>query len=168
MTMEVILNRRSIRKYKDRDIAPETVEKLLRAAMSAPSAGNEQPWHFIVVDEREKLDQIPEIHPYSDMVTQAPVAVLVCGDKGEQKHEGFWVQDCSAATENILIAAEAENLGAVWLGIYPDKERVQSFKEFFNLPEPIVPFSLIPVGYPAEEKPPSDRYKKSRVHKNLW
>ncbi|MGQ9515504.1 MAG: nitroreductase family protein [Thermoproteota archaeon] len=117
--LEAILSRRSIRKYDARSIPDSVVEKLLASAMSAPSAGNEQPWHFVVITDRQILKEIPKYHPYSQMLTSTPMAILVCGDPKLERYKGFWVQDCSAATENILIAANAEGLGAVWLGVYP-------------------------------------------------
>ncbi|MFW6008056.1 MAG: nitroreductase family protein [archaeon] len=166
--MEAVFNRRSIRKYQDREVAEEDIKDLLQAGMSAPSAGNEQPWHFIVITDREILDKIPEIHEYADMTQEAPVAILVCGDLDEQKHGGFWDQDCAAATQNILITIQDKGLGGVWCGIHPNKKRINDFKEFFDLPENIIPFSLIPLGYPAERKSPADRFDESRIHKNRW
>ena len=166
--MDAVLNRRSIRKYQDREVAEDDIEDLLKAGMSAPSAGNEQPWHFIVIDDRETLNKIPEIHDYADMVKEAPVAILVCGDLNEQKHGGFWDQDCAAATENILITIQDKGLGGVWCGIHPNKKRIKEFNQLFDLPEDVIPFSLISVGYPAESKPPAERFDKSRIHKNQW
>ncbi len=141
---------------------------LLEAAMSAPSAGNEQPWHFVVVSDRGTLDAIPRIHPYAGMVAEAPVAVVVCCDVRLEKHNGFWVQDCSAAVQNILIAAWALGLGAVWCGIYPREERVAGFRELLGLPPEVIPLALIPVGWPAEEKPPAERFDERRVHYDRW
>ena len=166
--IEAIMTRRSIRKYTDRGIPGEIVEKLLRAGMAAPSAGNQQPWHFVIIDDRKVLDQIPTFHRYSKMLLEAPLAILVCGDLSRELHEGYWIQDCSAATENILLAAHALGLGAVWLGIHPREERKKGIIELMNLPDSIQPLSLISIGYPAERKPPSDRYLQDRVHKNQW
>ena len=136
--------------------------------MSAPSAGNEQPWHFVVIKERESLDEIPTFHPYSQMLRHAPMAILVCGDETLEKYQGYWVQDCSAATQNILLAAQAKGLGAVWLGVYPIKDRVIGLRKLLGIPEHVTPFSLISIGYPAEQKPRSERYDISRVHHNRW
>lgn len=166
--MDPILNRRSIRKYTDQPVADEDVTYLLRAAMSAPSAHNEQPWHFIVIRDRRLLSEIPKVHPYAQMAAGAQLAILVCSDLALDTRSGFWVQDCAAATENILIAAQSKGLGAVWVGVYPREERVQSFRLLFGIPENVVPFSLIPIGYPAEHKPPSDRFTPSRVHYDRW
>ena len=166
--MKAILTRRSIRKYKPQAVPDEIITELLTAAMSAPSAGNEQPWEFVVINDRKLLDRIPEFHPYATMLKEAPVAILVCGDLKREKHKGYWVQDCSAATENILIAVNEKKLGAVWLGIYPREERVAGLRKLLGIPENIVPFSLIAIGYPAEVKEPADRFDPVRVHQNRW
>jgi nitroreductase len=167
-TMDVILSRRSIRNYTDATVSEEIVDGLLKAGMSAPSAHNQQPWHFVVVDEHGLLDRIPEFHPYSDMLRQAPLAIIVCGDQASDRGEGFWIQDCAAATQNILLAAHAGGLGAVWLGVYPVERLVRGIRELLKLPEDIVPLSIISIGYPAEEKPPANRYRQSRIHHNQW
>ena len=166
--IDAILSRRSIRKYTAERVPETVVNELLEAAMSAPSAGNQQPWHFIVIDDRTILDEIPKYHPYSSMLAEAPVAILVCGDLQLETLDGFWVQDCSAATENILIAAQAKGIGAVWLGIYPVEERVRGFQKLLGLPEHVIPLSLVSLGYPAEEKPGANRYNASRIHRNRW
>lgn len=166
--MEAILSRRSIRKYTDQSVSDEIVTELLEAAMSAPSAGNEQPWHFVVIKDREKLNAIPNFHPHSRMLEHAPVAILVCGDEQLQKYEGYWVQDCSAATQNLLVAVQAKGLGAVWLGIYPIAERVAGLQKLLGIPESVTPFALISIGYPVEEKPPAERYNAARIHHNQW
>ena len=110
---ETILTRRSIRRYTNQDVSEEMVEKLLRAGMAAPSAGNQQPWHFLVIRDRDTLVKITEVHPHSKMLLTAPLAILVAGDEKLQIHPGYWLEDCSAATENILLAAHALGLGAV-------------------------------------------------------
>jgi nitroreductase len=166
--MEAILSRRSIRRYTGQPIQSDLITDFLKAAMSAPSAGNQQPWRFIVIDDRKILDAIPRYHPHSQMLKQAPVAILVCGDIRLETNKGYWVQDCSAATENILIAVQARGCGAVWLGVYPREERVQGLRQLLGLPEHVIPFSLIPIGHPAEDRPPSNRYDISRVHQNGW
>jgi len=166
--MKAILSRRSIRRYTSKEIPEELIKDLLKAAMSAPSAGNQQPWQFVVINDRTILDEIPKFHPYAQMLTQAPVAILVCGDLKRETHRGYWIQDCSAATQNILLAAHAKGLGAVWLGIYPREERVKGMRKLLNIPEQVIPFSLISIGYPAEQKPPSNRYDESRIHYNTW
>lgn len=164
--LEAILSRRSIRKYTDRPVPEETVKELLKAAMSAPSANNVQPWEFVVITERKLLDAIPEVHPYSKMLKEAPLAIVVCGDS--QKQERYWPQDCAAATQNILVAARALGLGAVWLGVYPRDDRVAGLAKLLGIPGPFVPLCVISIGYPAEEKPPSNRYDEAKIHRNGW
>ena len=166
--MKTILSRRSIRKYTDQPVSEQVVKELLEAAMSAPSAGNQQSWHFIVINDRQVLDEIPKVHPHSLMLKEAQVAILVCGDLQLEKHKGFWVQDCSAATENILIAVQAKGLGAVWLGVYPREERVTGLRKLLSIPDHVIPLSLIPIGYPAEEKQPASRFDTERIHYNKW
>ena len=167
--MNAILERRSIRKYTDKIISKETIKKILKAAMSAPSAGNEQPWQFIVLNDKNILDGITKVHPYSQMLKQASHAIVICGDmKFKKFDEDFWIQDCSAAAENILVMSQALGLGAVWLGVYPAKERVEGIVKLLNLPEQIVPFCVISLGYPGEEKPVTDRYNEERVHWSKW
>lgn len=166
--IDAILTRRSIRKYRIEPLPDLVIYELLRTAMAAPSAGNEQPWHFVVIGDRDLLDSITQIHPHSQMLREAPVAVLVCGDPGLEKHKGFWVQDCSAATENILIAARAKELGAVWLGVYPRDDRVKGLRRLLDIPGGIMPFALIALGYPAEEMHRVDRYSVDRIHLDRW
>ena len=163
-----VLSRRSIRKYTDEPVNDDVVERLLRAAMAAPSAGNQQPWEFIVIRDRDVLAAIPGVHPYSSMVPKAQLAILICGDRGKERWPQYWEQDCSAATENLLIAAAQLGLGAVWLGVHPLEERVDGMRALLGTPRAITPFSLVPVGWPAEEKAPSDRYEPDRVHHDRW
>lgn len=166
--MNAIFNRRSIRKYTDKKISDELIEQILRAAMAAPSAGNEQPWHFIIIDDRDVLNEIPKFHPYAQMLREASCAIVVCGDLDLERYKGYWVQDCSAAMENMLIMAQDLGLGAVWLGVYPMEDRVKALKELLDLPESVMPLSIMSIGYPAETKEPVDRFDPSRIHKNRW
>jgi nitroreductase len=167
-TMEAILSRRSIRKYTTKPVPDNLIQKLLEAAMSAPSAGNEQPWHFIVIKDRKILDEIPKIHPYAEMAKEASVAIVVCGDLTLETHKGYWIIDCSAAAENILIAAHANGLGAVWAGLYPREDRVKGIRKLLGIPEHVIPMALIPIGYPAEKKQKENRFNNSRVHYDHW
>jgi len=166
--IEAILTRRSIRKYSREKITDNKIEIILKAAMYAPSAMNQQPWHFIVIDDREKLNRIMEVHPYSKMLKEAGLAILVCGDERLQLSKGYWVVDCGAATQNLLLAAHGIGLGAVWLGVHPREERKSGIRKIFHLPDHVQPFSLISIGYPAEEKLFPQRFKPERIHKNSW
>ena len=163
-----ILTRRSIRSFRDEPVSDEIIETLLRAAMAAPSAGNQQPWQFIVIQDRDTLDAIPTVHPHAKMVLEAPLAIVVCGDTTLAKHKGFWVQDCAAAVQNVLLASHASGLGAVWCGVHPNAEREDGLCEFLSLPEQIIPLALLVIGHPNEEKPPSERYDAARVHRDRW
>jgi nitroreductase len=166
--MEAIHTRRSIRKYQNKPVPEEIIREILAAAMCAPSAGNQQPWHFVVITDREILRRVPDIHPYAAMTRQAPGAILVCGDLSLERYPGNWVLDCSAAVQNLLLAAHAKGLGAVWTGIYPQKDRMEGFRRLLHLPENIVPHTLVPFGYPSQQLPREDRYKEERVHYNGW
>ncbi len=166
--MDAILGRRSIRRYTAKPVPDTLVTELLRAAMAAPSAGNEQPWHFVVVRDRAVLDAIPKFHPYSAMLKYASVAIVVCGDLSKEKFKGFWVQDCSAATENLLLAATAKGLGAVWTALHPFEDRVAGMRRLLSLPENIIPLSLVPLGFPEEQPGRADRFDAGRVHKETW
>ncbi len=165
--LEAIMSRRSIRKYSGKKIPEETITTLLKAAMNAPSAHNRQPWHFIVVDDRETLNKVPEYHQYSKMLEGASHAIIVLGDNNLQDTD-FWIHDCSAATENILIAANALGLGAVWLGVHPNKALIEGTKMLFKVPDHVTPLGIISLGYPAETKPPRENYNSERIHKNHW
>jgi nitroreductase len=166
--IDTIKTRRSIRAYQKKAVLEPDIKEMLAAAMQAPSAGNEQPWQFVVVNSREILEKISTIDIYAPMAKEAAVAILVCGDVSAEKYKGFWVQDCSAATENLLLTAHAKGLGAVWCGIYPNEERMNGFSKLFLLPTHIIPFALVPLGYPAEEKKPENRFKVDKVHHNKW
>lgn len=166
--LEAILSRRSIRRYTDQKISDELIKKMLQAAMSAPSAHNYQPWHFILINDRKLLDQIPQFHHYAKMLKQAPLAIAVCGDLTLEKNTDYIIEDCSAASQNILLAAHALGLGAVWLGIHPRKERVDGLKKLLKTEEHILPVSLISIGYPAEQKSAEVRYNPDIVWLNVW
>ncbi len=166
--LEVIRTRRSIRKYLDRPVPGELIQKLLAAAMQAPSARNQQPWQFVVIDDRAILARIPPIMPNAAMAGSAPLAILVCGDLGLEKSEGYWLVDCAAATENMLLAAHALGLGAVWCGVYPREKRMDGLRQLIGLPENVIAHSLVVLGYAAEQVPAEDRYRPERVYRNRW
>ncbi|MGD0709648.1 MAG: nitroreductase family protein [Bacteroidales bacterium] len=167
-TFDAIYSRRSIRKYESKAVEPEKIQKLLTAAMYAPSARNTQSWQYIVITERSVLKTIMDVHPYAQMLAEAPLAIIVCGDKTMEPNEGYLNTNCSAATQNILLAAQASGLGSVWLGVYPRQERMKGIAGLFMLPEHIIPISLIALGYPAEKKMDPGRYMPERVHYNKW
>ena len=166
--LEAIFTRRSIRRFTDQPVANEHIETLLRAAMAAPSAGNQQAWEFVVIDDPALLEAVPRVHPYAQMCAEAPLTLAVCADPSREKYNGFWVQDCSASTQNVLIAAHALGLGAVWLGIAPEGDRAHSIAELLRLPDGVEPLALIAVGHPAETKEPEDRYDPLKTHHNQW
>lgn len=166
-----ILKRTSVRSYEDRAVESEKVEKLLRAGMAAPTAVNKQPWHFIVVTDKNQLQKLSEANPNAGMAAKAPLAIVVCGDM-DKALEGdareFWVQDCSAATENILLAATGMGLGAVWTGTYPSKERCAAVADVLRLPDTLIPLNIIVIGYPDTEPTPKDKWKKENVSYNVY
>jgi nitroreductase len=168
-TLEAILTRRSIREYTPQAVPDELIQELLEAAMQAPSASNQQPWHFILVPERKQLNALADVLPFGKMLKDAPLGIAVCADLELEKYPGFWVQDCSAATQNMLLAAHARGLGAVWLGVYPVEERVAGLKKILGLPEQVVPLCIVSLGYPAaRQEPPAGRYDETRLHQNHW
>lgn len=161
-----IFKRRSIRAFKPIQVSEEDVRALLEAGMAAPSANNLKPWHFIVITDRQKLNRLAEIHPFADMLRQATLCIAVCADP--EISPRYWVQDCSAATENILIAAANLGLGAVWLGCHPREERKRPIKKFLEIPERMELLSLIAIGHPAEKKEPRTQFNPRRVHYEKW
>jgi nitroreductase len=167
-TLEAIHNRRSIREYQDKTIPGELITKLLAAAMAAPSARNQQPWEFIVITDKGILSEISTINPYAQMAKKAPLAILVCGNLRIETSPGYWVVDCAAAVQNMLLCAHALGLGAVWTGTYPNEERMDGYTTLLNLPEHVLPHTLVVLGYPAEQPPHQDRFNPERIHYDGW
>ena len=169
--IETLMTRTSIRSFTDRPVSADTIEMLLRAGMAAPTAVNKQPWHFVVINDRAKLDELGGNGRQSQMWQESTLAIAVCGNM-EKALEGpaqaFWIQDCSAATENILLAAHALGLGAVWTGCYPMEERVANVSQVLNLPEHIVPLCVIVMGYPNEQPEPKDKWKVENISYNTF
>ena len=163
-----VFSRRSIRRYTDEPVTDEHVELLLRAATAAPSAGNQQPWQFVVLRDPEAFRAIAAWHPHAAMLPSASVAIVVCGTPAGCKWPQMWEQDCSAATENVLVEAAALGLGAVWLGVHPLEDRVSALRELVGAPPEVVPFAVVSVGHPAEQKAPSGRFDPARVHRDHW
>jgi nitroreductase len=161
-----ILARRSIRKYTSGPVSGEHLRAILEAGMAAPSGKNLRPWHFVAVTDRGALDRLAATGTFWRMLGDAPLAVVVCGDPGIS--DRYFEQDCSAATENMLLAVSMLGLGGVWLGCHPNPERMDPVREVLGIPREIVPVALIAVGHPAEEKEPRTQYEEGRVHRERW
>ena len=164
--METILSRTSIRVYTDQPVEDAKIQKMLRAAMAAPTAVNKQPWHFIVVTNKDVLKSLSETNPHGGMIAQAPLAIVVCGDMNktlEGSGREFWIQDCSAATENLLLAAHSMGLGAVWTAVYPDADRVAGVTKVLELPSTLIPLNTIVIGYPGETPQPKDKWNEANI-----
>lgn len=168
--LDNIMTRCSIRQFTDREIGKDTLDNIVRAGMAAPSAMDKRPWSFIVVTDRAALDSLNAHHPYANLKT-ATAAIIVCGvmDRTiEGEGQEYWVQDCSAATENILLAAHAYGLGAVWCGVYPVKERIADVSAVLGIPEGIVPLNVITMGYPDQEPQVKDKWDAANIHYQKW
>ena len=166
--LDNIFSRKSVRAYTDQPVSPEQVETLLRAAMAAPSGRNLQPWRFVVVTRQELKDQLAV--GFNKMIARAPVAIVVCGQttdaQGNPNHN--WTADCAAATENLLLAAEALGLGAVWTACYPYEERMSPAREALGLPDDVTPYCIVPVGYPEAPSQPKDKWQPDNIHYEKW
>lgn len=168
--IENIMTRTSIRQFTDQPVAKDTLDMIVKAGMAAPSAMNVQPWAFVVVTDKDILDSLNAVKVYFNLKT-ATAAIVVCGDLSkaiEGPGQEYWVQDCSAATENILLAAHACGLGAVWCGVYPIQETVEGVRKVLGLPDNIVPLNVVTMGYPAENPEPKDKFKSENIHYQRW
>ena len=169
---EALHTRRSIRAFTPEPVAEADLTAVLQAAMTAPSAVNAQPWHFVVIDDRAILDAIPDIHPHAAMCRTAPAAIAVVAELALEKIPGlgYWTLDCSAAVQNLMLAARGLGLGTVWCGIYPRPERMEGLGKLLGLPEGVVPHALVVIGHPArpEDFKRVDRFKPERIHRNRW
>lgn len=166
-----IMTRVSVREFTGGKISEAQLDTLLRAAMAAPSAINKQPWAFIVVTDEALIAQLGEALPYSRCSNHPAVAIIPCGDLSKAipgEMANFWINDVSAATENLLLAAHAMGLGAVWTGLHPDMTRAKMVQEMLGLPEHIIPLCVVPVGVPAEQPEVKDKYKPENIHYNRW
>lgn len=168
--LENIHARKSVRQFTDEPVSQEHIETMLKAAMAAPTAVNYQPWRFVVITERARLDAMAEVLPYAKMLKQAPLAIVVCGETTwfEGRENTYWQQDCSAATQNILLAAEALGLGAVWTGVYPNMELARPLAEFLGLPGTVQPLCCIPIGHHDGTTQPKDKWKPENIHYEKW
>ena len=163
--LNIIFARRSIRAFTDEPVSEADIQSLLEAGMAAPSGSNRQPWHFVVTTDRTTLRTLADRHPYGKMLAGAALAIAVCGDPDISD---WWVQDCSAATENILLAVTALGLGGVWLGCHGRPDREQAVREVLGIPARIGVLSLLAIGHPAEDKPARTQYNPARVHRGAW
>lgn len=167
-TLKAILTRRSIRKYSEKNIPEEYYEIILRAAMHAPSARNRQPWHFIVISDHKVLNKLSLVSTSWKMLQEAASAIVICGDLDLEDSESFIIQDCSAATQNILLAAHELDLGTVWLGVHPREDRLKPLIEILQLPGNVLPVSMVSIGKPDEIREQADRYNIERIHQDTW
>lgn len=164
--LNTIMTRVSVRAYTDQEVEEDKIDNLLKAAMAAPTALNKQPWHFVVVKDKALLEELSHAHKYAALVAKAPLAIVVCGDMNKAldgESRDFWIQDCSAATENLLLAAHAQHLGAVWTGLYPGLEKCKAVSEVLNLPDHLVPLCMVVVGYPAESPQVKDKWREDNI-----
>ena len=168
--LENIHSRKSVREFTSEPVSDADIQTMLKAAMAAPTAINFQPWRFVVVNEREALDSLADQLPYAKMLKQAPLAIVVCGETlwmgGEENP--FWSLDCSAATQNLLLTAEALGLGAVWTAAYPDADRCKAISDALGLPSTVKPLCVVPIGHPAGENQPRDKWKPENIHYGKW
>ena len=170
-TLKTIFSRKSVRRYTDQPVRSDDIETLLKAGMAAPSAGDRQPWVFVVTTKREGLIQLAQGLQYGTVLANAQSAIVVCGDMEKafpDTQRDFWVQDCSAATQNILLAAEAIGLGAVWIGVYPMDDRVKFVQSALKLPGKAIPLGIVSIGYPQEDEHPKDKYRQDNIHREKW
>jgi nitroreductase len=166
MDLDYIFRRRSIRRYTDEIVTDQQIKYILEAAMAAPSSNNLKPWHFIVIQDRQKLNQIAEKHPHAKMLFQAPLAIVICGDVVHSPK--YWYQDCAAATENILLALPELGLGGVWIGYHPRSGADHVLEDVIPLPDNIRIFSLVAIGHPDEEKISRSQYEDAKIHYETW
>jgi len=166
--LEAIHTRRSIRHFTEEPVDHDDLHTIFTAAMAAPSAGNEQPWRFIVVQDKEMLLRLSQATQWAQPLSRAPLGLVVCADTTVLKYEGFWVIDCAAAIENALLAAHAIGLGGVWLGVYPEQQLVDAVRAIFDLPPHIIPMSMVAIGHPLEPRPAVDRFESAYVHHEQW
>ena len=163
--LENIAERKSVRKYLNKSVEEDKIDAMVKAGMAAPSGMDSRPWEFVVVTDREALDSMAAKLPYAKMLTNAPLAIVVCGDT---TRSSYWYLDCSAATQNVLLAAEALGLGAVWTAAYPYEDRIDVVRQNTGLPENIVPLCVIPIGYPDGPQKAKDKFDLQRVHRNKY
>ena len=164
--LDLMYARRSVREYVDKPVSQDQLEAMLKAAMTAPSAQDLRPWHFVTVSKRDLLDELARVHKYAYMLESATAAIVVCGDqKVSRRH---WVEDTCAATQNLLLAATALGLGGVWISLYPKKKHQKYVRDLLDIPEHVGVLCLVAIGHPAEDKKARTQYDAKRVHQNGW
>ena len=166
MTNNASLTRRSIRKFTGEKLSETLLTEILKAGFAAPTAKNTQLWEFIVVDDMAILNAFKEVHKFSVPLINAGLGILVCGDTNKEDHAGYWIGDCAAAIQNMLIRIEELKLGACWIGVYPNEDRMEALEKLLDLPDNIKPMGFIAVGHPSESRAPSDRYNPEKIHRN--
>jgi len=171
-TLTTIFNRKSVRSYTGGKVSQDQLITLVKAGMAAPTAVDRRPWDFIIITDSDKIKKLAEKLPYAKMLNEAGAAIVVTGDTKRQftTEDGgeYWMLDCSAASENILLAAESIGLGAVWTAVYPDKERIMAVRTILNIPETVIPLNVIPIGIPTGKDKPKNKYDPKQIHKNSW
>ena len=170
-TLKTIFARKSVRSYRTEAVSDEKLQMLVRAGMAAPTAVDKRPWEFVVVTDRAVLKQLADALPYAKMAERAAAAIVVGGDVRRQwggMESDYWIMDCSAATQNILLAAESMGLGAVWTAVYPEDSRVRAVRQILGIPPHVVPLNVIPVGVPSGREKPKDKYDPKQIHWNKW
>ena len=165
VVLENIFQRKSVRNYQPQAVEDEKITTMLQAAMAAPSGKDQRPWHFVVINDRAQLDSMAAELPNARMLAKAPMAIVICGDS---TRSFYWYLDCSLTGENILLAAEALGLGAVWTAAYPYPDRMEVVSRHTQLPDSILPLCVIPIGYPAEDNQPKNKFDDERIHWNIF
>jgi nitroreductase len=169
-TLTVIHNRKSVRNYTGESVTPDQLEILLKAAMAAPSAVNCQPWEFVIVTDRKTLDRLGDVLPYAKMIYKAGAAIIVCGipAKAHKNFVEYAIIDSTLASQNILLAAEAIGLGAIWTAAYPYPDRMKSVRSILNIPSDVIPLNVIPIGHPTGEDKPKEKFNPNKIHRERW
>jgi nitroreductase len=170
-TLKTIFKRKSVRSFKDTAVSQEQLMVLVKAGMAAPTAVDKRPWDFIVITDKAVLKRLADVLPHAKMAATSGAAIVVTGDLKRQfggESAVFWMLDCSAASENILLAAESMGLGAVWTAVFPDQERISSVRKILGIPENVMPLNLIPIGVPAGDTQAKDKFNPQQIHKDRW
>jgi nitroreductase len=169
--LDVINTRTSVREFTGEKIPEEDINKILKAGTSAPTAVNTQPWGFLVVTERKNLDELCKRLPYAKMLDKAACAIIVCGIPGKEPSitDKLWITDCSAASQNILLAVHALGYGAVWTALYPHDDLMDIARDLFSIPKDVIPLNVIPIGVPLDKNQiPKDKFTKDVIHREKW